>query len=258
MVRFCTTCGAPWQPEWAVCASCAALQQRQSVAAEIGAAVTKQRRSIISAVGLYGALLLVSAAGLIAAIAGDKRGSFDRLATEEIAMAIIILCWSVGSRGTLRQPLSRIGPLRWSAVSPLLALLTFAVATVAIRLMNTLPGMTEFDYLSIFTSAGQGFGVATLMIAVQPAVFEEIAFRGIVFNALYNVTGSGMETVLASAAMFAILHLSVPSFPHLFLMGAVLGLLRLRTGSLYPGMVLHFTHNLLCLLAERNGGIQLW
>jgi membrane protease YdiL (CAAX protease family) len=136
--------------------------------------------------------------------------------------------------------------------------MTFLVATIAVMLMDTLPGMTEFDYLSIFTRAGRGFGFATLMIAVQPAIFEEIAFRGLVFDALFTVTGSGVETVLASAAMFAILHLSVPSFPHLFLMGAVLGLLRLRTGSLYPGMLLHFTHNFLCLLADRNGGIQLW
>jgi len=40
------------------------------------------------------------------------------------------------------------------------------------------------------------------------------------------------------------IHLSVPSFPHLFLMGLALGYLRSRTGSLYAGMVLHFTHNL--------------
>jgi membrane protease YdiL (CAAX protease family) len=39
-----------------------------------------------------------------------------------------------------------------------------------------------------------------------------------------------------------------------------MGWLRIRTGSLLPGMLTHFTHNLLVLLAERNddGGYLPW
>jgi membrane protease YdiL (CAAX protease family) len=44
-----------------------------------------------------------------------------------------------------------------------------------------------------------------------------------------------------------ILHLAIPSFPHLFVMGVALGWLRVHTGSLYPGMLLHFCHNLICV-----------
>ena len=59
-----------------------------------------------------------------------------------------------------------------------------------------------------------------------------------------------METVIVTAAIFAILHLNLASFVHLLVIGLALGLVRLRSGSVYPGMILHFTHNFLCILTE--------
>jgi membrane protease YdiL (CAAX protease family) len=61
------------------------------------------------------------------------------------------------------------------------------------------------------------------------------------------------EAVLISALMFMVLHLAVLSFPHLLVIGLVLGYVRVRSGSLYPCMLLHFTHNLLVVLAEMKG-----
>ncbi len=37
------------------------------------------------------------------------------------------------------------------------------------------------------------------------------------------------------------------------LMGLCLGWLRVRSGSLYPCIAMHFTHNLLAILAEMGG-----
>jgi membrane protease YdiL (CAAX protease family) len=87
------------------------------------------------------------------------------------------------------------------------------------------------------------------MVAVQPAIFEELAFRGVILAGVQHVL-SPMESVVVSALMFMIIHLAVPSFPHLFVLGLALGWLRVHTGSLYPGMLLHFTHNLLCIVFE--------
>ena len=46
---------------------------------------------------------------------------------------------------------------------------------------------------------------------------------------------------------FAAAHGLVDGFPALFLFGAAVAFLRLRTGSLYPGMLLHGTFNALAL-----------
>ncbi|NQT11773.1 MAG: CPBP family intramembrane metalloprotease, partial [Planctomycetes bacterium] len=61
------------------------------------------------------------------------------------------------------------------------------------------------------------------------------------------------DALIVSALMFMVLHVAVLSFPHLLLMGLVLGYLRMKSGSLYPCMVLHFTHNLLVILVEMGG-----
>jgi membrane protease YdiL (CAAX protease family) len=49
--------------------------------------------------------------------------------------------------------------------------------------------------------------------------------------------------------------MSIPSLPHLLILGVVLGWLRVKTGSLYPGMLLHFSHNFLVILSERTGSL---
>jgi membrane protease YdiL (CAAX protease family) len=51
--------------------------------------------------------------------------------------------------------------------------------------------------------------------------------------------------------MFMILHLSVPSAPHLLLLGALTGFVRLRSKSIWPCVLMHFTHNAMCLAFER-------
>jgi membrane protease YdiL (CAAX protease family) len=40
------------------------------------------------------------------------------------------------------------------------------------------------------------------------------------------------------------MHFSIISFPYLFCVGMLLGWTKLKTGSLYPSMLIHFLHNL--------------
>jgi len=60
------------------------------------------------------------------------------------------------------------------------------------------------------------------MVAIQPAIFEELAFRGVSYLRSARAEKK-REVLLVSAMMFAILHLSIPSIPHLFLIGFALG-----------------------------------
>ncbi len=117
--------------------------------------------------------------------------------------------------------------------------------------------------LSQFRTAPWWLIVATM--AVVPAVFEEFCFRGFLFGAL-RTRLSGTGTVVASAAVFGIFHeILFPGrlLPSTFL-GLVLGWVRLRTGSILPGVVLHALHNGLLLsiiyyrdeLIARGWGIE--
>jgi membrane protease YdiL (CAAX protease family) len=219
--------------------------------------VQQERQSIVRAVGVYGSMLGISAIAMIAAAAGGGELTFAGFTVETIAFSVAVLIWSLLSYSLLTAPLSRVGPWRWVLSAVPMGFCTFIVASLAILALQQTLGLDDFRYLEVFEEAGHGLGLATLYIAVQPAIFEELAFRGIIYDSLRRVTGS-TEAIFASAAMFAILHLSVPSFMHLFFMGIVLAWMRERSGSLYPGMIVHFTHNFLCLVQEQNGVVLPW
>jgi sodium transport system permease protein len=83
-----------------------------------------------------------------------------------------------------------------------------------------------------------------LTLALAPAVFEELCFRGFLFGALRTRLTGGW-TVIATAILFGVFHeILFPGklLPSTFL-GLVLGWVRLRTGSVLPGILLHALHN---------------
>ena len=88
-----------------------------------------------------------------------------------------------------------------------------------------------------------------LGVSVMPAVFEELAFRGVIQSSLEHVF-TGVEAWLIQGALFSVLHLFPIMFPSHFLMGLWLGWLRRRSGSVYPGMLMHGLWNALVLAHE--------
>ena len=257
-IRFCRACGTAWDPDWLECAICARARPAVVTAIAAERAFHQDEREIRSAISLYFALLGVSVVTMIALLVADR----EAMAGEELlagaAMATITTIWClVASRIDVGPQLLKPVRIGWFPLAALAAVPTYAIASAAVMGVDAAFELPDVRYLDSFMRGDWGFGWAVVAICVMPGIFEELAFRGVIFGALQRVLGS-TEALLVSALMFAILHLSVPSMPHLFLMGVVLGWLRLRTGSLLPGMLTHFTHNLLVLLAERNEGILPW
>lgn len=87
-----------------------------------------------------------------------------------------------------------------------------------------------------------------LTLAVIPATFEELFFRGFLFSSLLqNLTAR--QTIIVSAVLFGVFHVVVMSslaverfFPSTF-MGLILGWVCYRTKSVWPGILLHTCHN---------------
>lgn len=97
------------------------------------------------------------------------------------------------------------------------------------------------------------------LLAVLPAVCEEALFRGWCLRGLRKEMSAGAAVVLSSVA-FGAFHLEPDRILFTGLLGAVLAILALRTGSLLPGIVGHALHNGItvvagraALLAERAG-----
>lgn len=93
-----------------------------------------------------------------------------------------------------------------------------------------------------FTKAHWPLWSILLIVSVEPGIFEEIAFRGILQTRLAEIL-SAKEALIIQAALFSVLHLSPAVFVSHFVMGLLLGWVRLRTGHVYFGIVLHMLWN---------------
>jgi len=83
---------------------------------------------------------------------------------------------------------------------------------------------------------------AMLCVVVVGPTAEEIIFRGLMYGALEGRLGA-IGAILASAVIFALVHLQVVHFLPIFFLGAVLGWARWKTGSLGLPILLHVLNN---------------
>jgi len=88
-----------------------------------------------------------------------------------------------------------------------------------------------------------------LTLAIIPAICEEMFFRGFLMNSLLGKLHRWKKALLVSTFLFAAFHvvvdqsLTLERFPATFLLGFVLGCIRLSSGSLFPGIVMHAISN---------------
>ena len=79
------------------------------------------------------------------------------------------------------------------------------------------------------------------LIALLPGICEEVLFRGTIMPLLEP---QGLLTALFfSSMLFALFHLSLIRLPGTFILGFVIGLVVLKTGSLPAGMFMHVLNN---------------
>lgn len=92
--------------------------------------------------------------------------------------------------------------------------------------------------------------IILVCLALTPAIVEELCFRGFLFSALRDVL-TPWKTILVTSVLFGLFHvltgnaLLVERFVPTTLLGLLIGWVAYRTGSVVPGMVLHFAHNAL-------------
>ncbi len=102
------------------------------------------------------------------------------------------------------------------------------------------------NYYQGYADYPNPFFWSILFVAIFPPIFEELAFRGVLFNQLSKITTTRVTITLA-AFIFALAHLSVISLLWIFPFGLLLGFLRHKYNTLWLGMIIHFIHNLIVL-----------
>ena len=95
-----------------------------------------------------------------------------------------------------------------------------------------------------------------LFFAILPGIFEEIAFRGVLLHGLKSQF-KPVQLVLVAGIAFGFFHVDLFRIPGTSLLGVLLVIAVLRSGSIYPAMAWHALHNTLALGSARVEQIRL-
>jgi sodium transport system permease protein len=98
--------------------------------------------------------------------------------------------------------------------------------------------------------------VVWIVIGLTPAICEELFFRGLVFSGLRRL--GAWPAVLVTALLFGLAHASIYRLMPTFVLGVILGLLRWRSGSIVPGIVMHATNNALIGTLAQRPDLAVW
>lgn len=149
--------------------------------------------------------------------------------------------------------------LRWGVLGLLAAVpMVFATIQAAViigELFGQEAPVLAHDMLKMLVDSDSRLGsalIAVSAILVAP-ILEEAIFRGIVQSVMVEVAGEARRwgVVIVAAFVFAMIHANTATWenwqalPGLFVLGLVLGWLYERSGSLWPGIVLHMGFNTL-------------
>ena len=88
------------------------------------------------------------------------------------------------------------------------------------------------------------------VLALAPAVCEEVAFRGFILSGLRHM-GDRRAALVISSIFFGVMHGVLQQSISACAVGMVLGYLAVQSGSLLPCVAFHLTHNSLAVLSSR-------
>lgn len=89
--------------------------------------------------------------------------------------------------------------------------------------------------------------ISILVIALMPAIGEELLFRGFVLGTIRK-SYSVVMAIVVSSLVFGAFHMSLVKLLPTAILGAIFGYIGYKSGSIYIGMGLHFLNNLLSVL----------
>ncbi len=94
------------------------------------------------------------------------------------------------------------------------------------------------------------FWPLVVLIALVPAVCEELTFRGFILSGFRHL-GHKWRAIILSAVLFGLAHGILQQSLIACLLGTILGFVAVQTGSILPGIVFHAVHNTLALANAR-------
>ena len=194
-------------------------------------------------------------AAIVGAVSSDAPGETTLTSLPQailLALAYIVFgiaIWLVAQQlGEPRDVLAlRRTPLRQSAA---LAVGGLIIGVAAAALLEPIFHGSSSQRIGIGDVDGATSAIAFALSAVTivggAALTEELYFRGLLYGRLDTRFGVA-SAVVGSAGVFGLAHFEPNAFPALFALGLVLGLVRMRSSSIWPGVAIHAANNVIAI-----------
>lgn len=197
--------------------------------------------------------VLASGIILVFKLEGDGKNYISFLASPLAIAVVLVLALTVA-----KQPVNRLFPLKTHPKFYAIGLLLIFGALFSLswingyiiklfELMGYVPKESPIPDLS-----GWKLAPALFVIAVLPAVMEEILFRGIILRNAETEVGS-TRAALITGFCFSLYHGSVEQTVYQFLLGCMFGFLAVRSRSIGPVVLIHFLNNAVIIILTACG-----
>jgi membrane protease YdiL (CAAX protease family) len=130
-----------------------------------------------------------------------------------------------------------------------IAIVGSLIVSFVVGWMNRSLFSTDFSYYEFYASHRHSIALAIFFVAVMPALFEELGYRGFLLGKLMLVTDT-RQAIFISSFVFAIMHRSVISLFWLIPFALLLAHIRTKENTLWYGICMHFCFNFTAVMLE--------
>ncbi len=239
MSVLCPHCKQPAPEEARFCGSCGKPLS--------GKSYDKEKSSLQLVIFFYITFLVFAIVSYIVYLESDTLATEIALESTFILLTLIFCFFDARNVFSLY----RFSNIDWKGLlfSLVFPVITAGLVYFGVSELNLLLFEEDYNMFYDYAHYENPFLWAFIFVAIVAPVFEELAFRGFLFNQL-RIIASPQVTIFATAFIFALVHFSWISLIWIFPFGIVLGYLRHKYHTLWLGMIVHFIHNLLVLLLE--------
>jgi len=178
------------------------------------------------------------------------------LVTVDIVLALITFSFFYITRSHVLPALKWVDiSVRKILIYGVLGILAAIVVYFSVKWLNRNIFDKDVFYYNVFRPFSYPKIAMLVLIALYPAIIEELAFRGILQEGLLKCIVPE-QVVYVNAFLFAIIHMSLISFFWLLPFAIWLGKIRMKEGTIWYGVIIHFLFNsTACLLEFRELGV---
>ena len=116
-----------------------------------------------------------------------------------------------------------------------------------LKLDFLLPPNTAKEVLNL---AFENIFITIILVSMIVPICEEVIFRGFLINGLERKFNLKI-CLLISSGIFSIFHIHIGSLFPTFILGICLGLLYIKSKSIYPSIFIHSIHNFLAVIISK-------